>query len=70
VLTSALEELEENEDIQILGAVINGAKIRVAEAQQQDLSPQIPAEQNRGAKPTRETAPPQKKVPVSRPIDF
>ena len=36
VLTTVLEQLEENEDIRLLGAVINGAKIPVAEAQRKE----------------------------------
>lgn len=36
VLTTALEQIEENEDIRILGAVINSAKIPIAEAQRKE----------------------------------
>ncbi|MGF1523153.1 MAG: GumC family protein [Leptolyngbyaceae cyanobacterium] len=36
VLVTVLEQLEENEDIRLLGAVINGAKIPVAEAQRKE----------------------------------
>ena len=36
VLTTVLEQLDENEDIRLLGAVINGAKIPVAEAQRKE----------------------------------
>ena len=36
MLVTVLEQLEENEDIRLLGAVINGAKIPVAEAQRKE----------------------------------
>ena len=36
LLTTALEQIEENEDLRILGAVINSAKIPIAEAQRKE----------------------------------
>lgn len=36
VLTTALEQIEDNEDLRLLGAVINSAKIPVAEAQRKE----------------------------------
>lgn len=62
VLTTVLEQLEDNEDVRILGAVINGAKIPVAEAQRKEdefsISNDLP----------EETA--TKDVPVYTSVDF
>lgn len=65
VLSAALEELEETEDIQLFGAVINGADIPVqaAQSQTEEAAPRSPVE------PEEEgyTA---KDAPVMTPVDF
>jgi capsular exopolysaccharide synthesis family protein len=67
LLASTLEQLEENEEIRLLGAVINGAKIPVAEAQQRDDS--LLSEPDDAEEP-KSSAAPTRKVPVATPVDF
>jgi capsular exopolysaccharide synthesis family protein len=65
-LSNTLEQLEENEEIRVLGAVINGAKIPIAEAQQRDDS--ILGDLEEEEAPVTPAA--RKKVPVATPVDF
>ena len=64
VLTTMLEQLEEKDDIRVLGSVINGADIPIAEAQLRD-----DAFINRFEAEDSDTEQ-SRKIPVAAPIDF
>lgn len=65
VLTTTLEQIEDNEDLRLLGAVINGAKIPVAEAQRKDA--EFAARNDPEQEDEEVTA---KDVPVFTSVDF
>ena len=66
ILTNMLEQLEEKEDIRVLGTVINGANMPVAVAQMRDdsLSLEEPLSVNGAATPGSDPR------PVRTPIEF
>lgn len=66
VMTALLEQLEEKEDIRVLGAVINGADIPIAVAQLRDDTLTVSDEAaTNGATPSKP-----RKVPVGTPVEF
>jgi capsular exopolysaccharide synthesis family protein len=66
IITAMLEQLEEKEDVRLLGAVINGADIPIMVAQLRDDTLMVDE-----APATNETEPSrQRKVPVGTPIEF
>jgi len=66
VLTTTLEQFEENEDLRLLGSVINGAGIAVAEARNKDTMLTMP-EMLADEEDEEITA---SNVPVITPVDF
>lgn len=67
VLTAMLEQLEEKEDIRLLGAVINGADIPIAAAQMRDDSLVVADDE---LEPEGTVPPRSRQVPVGVPVDF
>lgn len=68
VLTTLLEQLEEKDDVRLLGAVINAANIPVAVAQLRDDTLVIDHDDDDDG--VVSTAPERNKVPVAAPVDF
>lgn len=66
VLTTMLEQLEEKDDIRVLGGVINGADIPVADAQLREDAFMMNADEAAHGSESRKA----KKVPVGAPVDF
>ncbi|MBF2034470.1 MAG: cobalamin biosynthesis protein CobQ [Leptolyngbyaceae cyanobacterium T60_A2020_046] len=65
ILTTAIEQLEENEDVTLLGAVINSAQIPVASAQSETSSRLVEADPAISV-----TEAPAREVPVMSQVDF
>ncbi len=70
LLTKTLEALEENEEVQVLGAVINGANIPIAIAQDKEMDFALALQHSAPLAQPSSAANPPKSPPMSIPVDF